>query len=41
MKLTYLGLTNPANMDFAGAALMVVGVNQNDESVQLTVFEKR
>ena len=41
MKLTSLGLTNPANTDFAGGALMEVGANQNDESVRLTVFEKR
>ena len=33
-------LTNPANMDFAGAALMVVGENQSDESVHKTVFGK-
>ena len=41
MKSTYLGSKNLVSMDFAGAALMVVGGNQNDESVQWTVFEKR
>ena len=41
MKSTYLGSKNLVSMDFAGGALMVVGENQNDESVQLTVLEKR
>ena len=41
MKLTYRGLLNPASMDFDGAALMAVGGNQNDESVQWRVLGKQ